>query len=1031
MNTSNPSLYDQSCPRFILINNILNQKILDGDIVDLNNFNDYLVLPDEPEGFDGAELLLQRDEQYHGFNYEYQVDSLKFACDFGKGYLDSIFEQQGTDANVLFIYGYGTLDNVNVLYVGGLDFNEYSVEDSEYTILNIRKDDFGNILQSNFDIPQEVEPDKDLILYSKAIPKRVVYKIAQNNTSVALGQFSTKAFMSPAYGGRIQKSSPKGFLFINDEREGDRDLEIFVSYDFQVEPRNPVDADVPKFLFRAKQSSNYALKVSFSVGLQVIGTPVDYDFCYIEYVKTESNGATIIKKVSNIKADIVEDNNTSSSATKILVFDKTIEEVVDVEQCLYFYIVIDTAHPSFTSNMSIRDIFSEPFKGSIDNPSLTVIAETLAPLSFTKVRKAYDVINDIFKTSSKLTYPVVKSNFLNNGCGSKLNITNGFWIRGGDKTISLEPSKLKIKDSASGFVNKIASLFNLGWGVEYDEQGRDIVRVEPAEYFYQNSEILSIDSNKITDYNLQVDSSQIYNEIEVGFNKYSKQRETEKGNTIDDFHTKHTYQTPILKNKAKKTIATDLVLSAYEIEILRRKQFDVSGDSTSANYNNDEDLFGVQILSDTPFTGGTYTGIITDVTTGDIIFLGKDTLILVDRQYYFEGQLLGVKVDNSFANTSVKSIQIGRFTPVGYNFPILGTKIVFNNPIPDPAFFGVNPTVEITSTASINTGDEMLVEAINQLFFSECRDFNDNQVSCSSFDVDYSITNGTGSIIVQSQAGVEIDNFNIVTQILPVTVTYTTVSSSNSLVFDFDFQGYLSNTPFYMVIEVETKINNELYEKLRFELFFSLEEGNNEPTIGITITSREFYLDIEPEQLEGYLIPESTEPFVSNSIQNLISPLTTYNLRYTPKRMLLQHAKMFMGAFRAKEDDNFIEFKQGDGNTTLTTKFNAGETCVLGDIDKLMLVEGGNLELNEIFNNKYLFLPYKVTFDYPLSFEELNYIRNCMRGTSPDNNNYGYITYTNPKGNVERIFLTEIKYNPAMEEATITGLIKGNYNYIS
>jgi hypothetical protein len=139
---------------------------------------------------------------------------------------------------------------------------------------------------------------------------------------------------------------------------------------------------------------------------------------------------------------------------------------------------------------------------------------------------------------------------------------------------------------------------------------------------------------------------------------------------------------------------------------------------------------------------------------------------------------------------------------------------------------------------------------------------------------------------------------------------------------------------------------------------------------------------------------------------------------------------MFMGAFRTKDEvEEVLEFKQGDGNTALVTQFLSTEGCLLGDVNRLNLIEESSLSLGEIFNNEYLFLPYKVSFTYPLSFEELNYIRKAMRGQSEDDNNYGYISYVNPEGKQEQIFLTSINYNPAKEEGVISGWIKGNYDY--
>jgi hypothetical protein len=883
MNTSNPSLYDQSCPRFILINNTTNQKIMDGSFINVEDFNDYLVLPDEPEGFDGAELVLQRDEQYHGFNYEYQVDTLKFGCDFGKGYLDNIFEQYGTDANVLFIYGYGALDNVSVLYVGGLDFNEYSTEDSEYTILNIRKDDFGNVLQSNFDIPQEVALSTSVNMYSKAIPKRVQYSIPRPDLGLASQFFNTltSAYIDPLYNKGLQepkvpqisKADPVGHILFNDGREGDNDLEVFTTYDFQVDSFNPITPERLKFVCRAREAGIYSIKVTEWVGLYLsAGFSSNYDFLKLKVIRTATDGTTILEAYTNLfKAKF---NPTGLLDPDVVFqFEDSFLVTMGLDECLYVFIEIDTTSSTFPSLGFISSVVDFPFNYDIKSSSLAIDVETSAPLSVCKFEPTYNILNSVFKQASKLNYNILKSKFFkDSGCGSKFYLTNGANIAG----IVSEPSKLNLKTSPSSIITSLTNLFNLGWGIEYDTFGRDIVRVEPAEYFYQDAEMLELDEKNISDYRFEIDTSKLYNEIEVGFSKYSKQRETDKGNTIDDFHTKHIYQTPLLKNKAKKTIITDIVLSAYEIEILRRKQFIKEGNSKNANLNTDDDIFGVQMTS----------------AVASNILVVPNNIISVEDEYRI-------------------------FAPY------------------DPQ-------------ATFTIGEQ----------------------------VDYT-----------SRAGV------------------------------FQKRTIVSISTFYFYLDF---ITGQFVFEPALDLTFA------ESLIGATTGSNDVL--ISTSTFVGTLTPESTQPF--ENVQNLLSPLTTYNLRYTPKRMLLQHAKMFMGAFRAKNDSSPIEFKQGDGNILLTTKFNSTEECILGDINRLDLVEGGNLELNEIFDNKYLFLPYKVTFNYPLSFEELNYIRNCMRGVSSDNNNYGYIKYTNPKGEIERIFLTEIKYNPSMEEASITGLIKGNYNYI-
>lgn len=884
MTTPNPSLYDQPCARFVLIRNP-EMKILDGDTIDLNNFTDFLVLEDEPEGFDEAELLLQRDEQYHGFNYEYQVDALRFSCDYGKPYLDFIFEEDGTDANVIFIYGYGELTAIEVLYVGGVDFNEWAVEEAEYTIMNIRKDDFGNVLQSNFEVPQKVELEETVTMYSKAIPKRVQYRLPRPDLGILTNFFNaiTNAYLDEAYEKatfpdpstkQIFKTDPPGHVFFNDGKEGDTDFEVFPTYDFQVDSVQPLDPSRLKYLFRAKEVGIYKISVTKWLGLYLsAGFTSDFSFAKLKVIKTEADGLTIIDEFTYDFVDSFAGTQLLDPNI-ILQFEQELAIDMRFDECLYLYIVLDTNDASFPTLPFISAVADFPFRFDVTHPSLVVVAETLAPPSVANFGKPLDVLNSIFRQAGDLQYDPVQSEFLSDGCGSKLYLTNGANI----SAISNDEEKLKLKDSPSGIVSKLAKLFNLGWGVEYGYNMEEIARVEPAEYFYQDVEILQLDQDLISDYRKEVEPSKVYNEIEVGFLKYSKERETDKGNTLDDFHTKHTYSTPIQRNKASLSIVTDLVLSAYEIEIARRKQFVTDGSATNANLNTDEDIFGVQM--------------------SDVIASGE---------FIIPNDMIAIESDTS---------------------PLLVATFVLD------VVFKVGQRVRYVSRAGVEQTRTVTA------FISE---------------------------LIPVPIGDDI-----------IFVPYTGISFAESL-------------------------------------------------IGATTGGGDVIL--EPIDLAGELTPESSQAF--EEIENLISPSTTYNLRYTPKRMLLQHAKMFMGAFRTKDDGyEVIEFKQGDGNTKLRTQFNSNEQCLLGDINRLDLVEESSLPLGEIFDNEYLFLPYRVSFTYPLSFEELNYIRRAMRGISPDNNNYGYISYIAPNGQEEKIFITSINYSPAKEEGTITGWVKGTYNYI-
>lgn len=871
-----PTSYDTECQRFVLIRNP-STVILPEDVIDLNTFSDKFLLEDEPEGFDSATINLTRDLETHGLNYEYSLEFLNFACDYGKDYLRTIHEEDGTDADVKLVYGIGTLEDFSVLYVGRLDFNEYAIENAEYVKMNLRKDDFRSVLQTAFEIPQEIVPDKEVLLYSKVIPKKITYTIPQPDQVVEGVTSYPRAFKDPSTGTFIGRESPVQYILVNDGKEGDTDAQIFPTYDFQIDPNFPVtDGAGFKYLFRAKEAGLYKIHVQTTLRFNISsiegwGADTVFDIVTLDYLTTEPDGITPRGSATQVQRTAITSLNPlgrSEGGHIEIEFDEQIERFVNVEECFYLYFTLDSPRIRSQRTFAGSGVEARPFKGDINTPQITIVAETLAPASKSNFISPLDAFNTVFKEASEVNYDLVKSTFLSESCGANLYLTNGFNVRG-----FVEDDRNIVKLSPKGVFDQYKDIFNLGWGVEYSPTKEELVRVEPAEYFYQDTKILDLDSDLISDYEVSVDNTIYYNEIEVGFKNYSKIRETDKGNTLDDFHTKHTYQTPIKTNKKKLTVLSDMTLSGYELEILRRKQFSKEGSNENANFREDENIFGVQLLNDQFYSGQVFKFFLTDLSDGDIMFISSNSVVVVGYAYFYQGQIVNVRVDDKpIRQNSILNIEYGLFRPVGFGFDVQGTRIVFNN-------------------------------ALDQ--------------SDAPFNINLSITTVNG---------------------------------------------------------------------------------------------------------ERYLVPESNQPF--ENVSNLVSPQSAYNLRYTPKRMLLNWAKMFNGGFRSKADSEEIVFKQGDGNISLSTRFNNLDQCRLGDDQRDTIVERGNLRLDSTFSRDTLFFPYKVRFSYPLSFGELNYIRRAMRGISEDSNNYGYIEYVNPLGNTERIFITNIEFNPSQEEAIVEGYLK-------
>lgn len=607
-NARQSDLYDTTCPKFFFVDN-LSDRFFTGDLVNLTGYT-YTELI-EPIGWDAGKFKLERDDNYHGFNYEFGVDSLSYekATD-GYTYLQNKLLISGTDANVKFLYGFGQPDAFTVFYLGKVDMNEYAeVDDGQYIDFSLVQLDFDNLLQTAFEVPQLADLSVNARLYSKVIPKRVQYNIEipqdnfGNGLALASQAWFAEAFRTPDLPNpdaeAIDKTTPPAFVYFNDGREGDSDFEIFNTYDFQADADDPFDN--AKYIFKAEEAGVYSVDVRFWMGLIFVSPTnfTDFSFLKLTWVVRDPVANTFTQSNAYVPNNILTPTGILDP-DKIAVFNQSFDVNISVGFEFYMFIGVYVNDAAFPAVGAINSIVAYPFEYDYTIPQIVIVGQTVADSSNASMSTVYDIVNSTCKQATEATYDILKSAFFSSGgCGELMYLTNGFNIRGLiNRNASVAPKKL---------IDMVSKLYCLGWGVEYNEFKQELIVLEPVNYFYQNVEILAFDS--ISDYQKTIDQQKYYNEIEVGFSKYSKQRETDKGFTLDDFHTKHTYQTPIKTNKNKLTIVTDLILSAYEIEILRRKQFIKSGENTSSNYTEDEQIFGIQLTSKLATDNVTYPNI--------------------------------------------------------------------------------------------------------------------------------------------------------------------------------------------------------------------------------------------------------------------------------------------------------------------------------------------------------------------------------------------------------------------------------------
>lgn len=167
---------------------------------------------------------------------------------------------------------------------------------------------------------------------------------------------------------------------------------------------------------------------------------------------------------------------------------------------------------------------------------------------------------------------------------------------------------------------------------------------------------------------------------------------------------------------------------------------------------------------------------------------------------------------------------------------------------------------------------------------------------------------------------------------------------------------------------------------------------------------------------------EKDEAFTT--VTGILSPLTAYNLRHTPKRNLLNHAKWINGGLYYKGGGELIKNTFVKQNGDLVTQLDSADPCPLGDTDYALLQEKDNVYLTMFGDKEHIFIPEWVSCTTRLSMESIRHIKNCMTGQDDGGRNYGYISFRNPSGDTVQGWLYDMKYSPVTEKVTFLFLKK-------
>lgn len=167
---------------------------------------------------------------------------------------------------------------------------------------------------------------------------------------------------------------------------------------------------------------------------------------------------------------------------------------------------------------------------------------------------------------------------------------------------------------------------------------------------------------------------------------------------------------------------------------------------------------------------------------------------------------------------------------------------------------------------------------------------------------------------------------------------------------------------------------------------------------------------------------EKDEAFTT--VTGILSPPTAYNLRHTPKRNLLNHAKWINSGLYYKSGGELIKNTFVKQNGELVTQLDDSDPCPLGDVDYALLQEKDDVYLTMFGDKEHIFIPEWVTCTTRLAMESIRDIKNCMTGQDTMGRNYGYISFRNPSGDTVQGWLYDMKYSPVTEKVTFLFLKK-------
>jgi hypothetical protein len=549
-------------------------------------------LEDEPINWDKVNIIIKRDTEYFGVNYQFTDGDIQLRFDKVSGYelIKSIVQRDGNDADIVLQYGH--YDGITEVtdYEGKLDLNTYQDKDDIITctigntgfheLINSRSDTKVNLFDTKT-IDGSVKENKgtDMTLHSKSLMRKTQV-IQGDEISELVGGGSTGMYFT------------FGFIDVSSQFNQIKDFKgtPLISYrDAENVHYDPSTRPDPPVVFDIKEGGRYTFKLDITTNFDLSWEP-ETPLYRLQIFLVVSNLGVEKLRQSIFDTDITDEGTALSSSGLYMELKRDIPVQCSVDVTLdandqvmligHFTVEPTPSYPAFSGYLTTKNI-----KGDV---ILSAFGLTYQPDSTAKGILIFEAFESIVHSITNQANSFI-SEYLGkesngygiNGPGSLFAILNGFFIRNFD--IANRALSISLKE----LLSSVRNIFAVGFGYEYDSDGKQFVRIEPIEYFFQENEIISIAN--CSEYSEDMAKEMIFNEVEVGYNKYPDEGEYQ----LDDINTELSFITPIKTNKNKLSIKSELISSGFAIEETRRAQKE-----ESTTYDDDPFIIAVQADGD-------------------------------------------------------------------------------------------------------------------------------------------------------------------------------------------------------------------------------------------------------------------------------------------------------------------------------------------------------------------------------------------------------------------------------------------------